>query len=262
MPTTSSLQEMLIAAHLSAPPNATVLDVASWVEEFSGDYPAIQQLPPTPPVQLMQADQGAFGGAMMLGQSIMLGGPVVELPRMVLRSITTPFYVLYQADRIAFGWNRTKPLGVEEDYQGFDAVKAAFDDVARRFELWHIKRLGAPPSVRVAEISYINSVPMDLDGKQRRISEVFRWVQPSRPVNMFNVNWLETIAEHPGGAMVYAQALIGRSNIGERVFGFNYSGLAAADGLPSGETMTTVLHTLHERILDMHSAAIISEGSR
>ena len=101
MPTTTSLQELTIAAHFQAPLPLTVMDLADWVEHFTKEFPVLQQLPPLPPTNLPA-----------------LGVPVqvqfldaAALPRMLLRTADGRYHVQLQNDRFAFGWSRTEPIG-------------------------------------------------------------------------------------------------------------------------------------------------------
>jgi hypothetical protein len=254
MSTTTTLQEMVIAAHFQPSMPLTLMDVASWVEEFQGEYPAFQQSPAPPPASL-----NAAPGAVIGGQAFMIGPVGVDLPRMRLSAINSPYYVLMQTDRIGLGWARRRPLGEPDDYKGFDAMRARWGDFVARFDAWQAKRLGGTSAVHMMELSYVNAIPMTVRGERRRLSQLFRFVQPTRPVNAFGVNWAELIPEHPGGARVQAQAGLGQHvQTGESVFSFSYGGMAAVQGGAGSEAAFAALDTLHARILDIHTAAIIS----
>ena len=98
MPTTRSLQELVIAAHFQAPLPLTVMDLADWVEHFTKEFPVIQQLPPLPPTNLPVP--GVPGV-----QFQFLPVDATALPRMLLRTADGRYSVQLQNDQFAFGWS-------------------------------------------------------------------------------------------------------------------------------------------------------------
>jgi uncharacterized protein (TIGR04255 family) len=184
MPTTKSLQELIIAVHFEAPIALAVMDLADWVAHFSHQYPVVQQLPALPPFNLPLA-VGAPQLQMLSADS---------LPRMLLRSTDGRYSLQLQNDRFAFGWHRTEPLGQPAEYAGFESHQQSWADVLAHFEAWTQERFRQRPRHRLVELSYNNAALLESDGKKKRLSEIFTFVQPrSRTVTAFNTSWIETV---------------------------------------------------------------------
>ena len=186
MSTTKSLQELIIAVHFEVPIPLAVVDLADWIALFSKDFPVVQQLPNLPQVSL------PVPGMLPQMQFQMLEVP--PLPRMLLRSPDSRYSVQLQNDRFAFGWHRTEPVGVPAAYDGFESHKVAWNEVLDRFEHWCMSRFHQKPKYRLLELSYSNAAPLVVDGRTKRISEIFTFVQAkSRSLGAFNVSWVEGV---------------------------------------------------------------------
>src|SRR5262245_17690524 len=100
----TTLQELVLAAHFQAPLPLGVMDLAAWVSHFS-DYPIVQELPPLSAVNLPVPG----GPARMPAFEFV--GMEASLPRMLVRSPDGRFSIQLQSDRLATGWARIEPLG-------------------------------------------------------------------------------------------------------------------------------------------------------
>src|SRR5258708_20679838 len=107
MPSTKTLQELIIAVHFEAPLTLTVVDLADWVAQFSKGFPIIQQLPSLPTANLTSP----LAGQMQL--QMLATSP---LPRMLVRSAEGKHSVQLQDDRFGFGCPRTEPPGGPSQY--------------------------------------------------------------------------------------------------------------------------------------------------
>ncbi len=248
MPISKSLQEVLLVEHFRTDLPLNVLDLAAWAQEFY-EFPVAAQLPWLPRLQLHPPDSPVSFNFVTQGS---------DLPRVLLRNPDSTRTLQLQSDRFAFGWSRPNPVGDDADYPGFEALQAEFVTISRRFHSWCSGRLGIQPSPRLAELAYNNATPMMVGEKFQRISEVFKFVSPSRPVNAFQVVWTELIdKERKDAARVSATVALGSAPPVDRALIYNFSGVAPVDG-DSAEAAETSWKRLHERTLEMYAAAIVS----
>jgi uncharacterized protein (TIGR04255 family) len=222
--------------------------LAAWAQEFR-EFPDATQLPWLPAVHLLPP--GPISYNLLAGNA--------GLPRVLLRTPDRTRTLQLQSDRFAFGWSRPNAVGENADYPGFEALKIEFREILRRFHSWSSKRLEIQPSARVIELGYNNATPMEIEGKIRKISDVFKFVAPGRPVNAFQVAWMELIdKERPDGARVSATVAIGSAPPVDRVLIHNFSGHAPVDG-ESVAAAEKVWQLLHDRTLEMYAAAFRTE---
>lgn len=248
---TRTLQELVMAAHFQVPLPLTVLDLADWVSLFS-DFPIVQQLDHLGPLNLP--------GVGPVPQFALQFAQPGLLPRMLLRSPDGRYTVQLQDDRFGFSWTRIEPLGETANYPGFEAMLERWLDTLSRFEAWTEQRFHLRPAHRLVEINYANADPLDRDGKTRRISEIFKFVQPSRGVNAFNTSWSETVypidPDQPRFRGV-VNAVAALTEIPPaRVLAFNFTGFAeVADGQQSKH----IMNDIHAKIREMYESAIVSD---
>jgi uncharacterized protein (TIGR04255 family) len=250
MPTTRSLQELVIAAHFQAPLPLSVMDLAHWVECFTKEFPVVQQLPLLPPTNLP-----APGVAGVQFQFL----PVdAASPRMLLRTADGRYHVQLQNDRFAFGWSRTEPIGDPAEYEGFPAHQQRWKQTLDRFEAWTDERFHQRPAHRLLELTYSNAMPLERNGRQKRLSEIFKFVQPAgRKISGFNTTWAESIyptAEgQPPKGVVQAAVGLGVAVPAVKVLAFTFVGLAL---VASDEQSDDILNDIHTKIREIYEAAI------
>jgi len=252
MPLTRTLQEVVLAVHFAGPIPLTVTDVSAWIDAYGGAEPNFQQLPVLPPSQLPMSGQHVFQIA---------AHDVAGVPRIRLSGSTPQTLYIFQNDRIAFGWQRDVIVGEEAEYPGYDALRATWMQEIERFNLWMIKTLSLNVYPKLVEISYNNAYPLDFEGNKRRISEIFKLLDVEyRPVNALQVSWAEFIGDGSEG-VVNAQGGLATAPPGQRVFALNYFALGSVRQIEDPSRLAqNVMETadkLHERILDMHRAAVV-----
>ena len=116
---------------------------------------------------------------------------------------------------------------------------------------------GVAPKTRLVELSYNNAAPIVAeDGKRRRLAEIFKWVQPSRPVNSFQVAWMELLETGRPEARVNAFVTVGAAPPVMEALIFNFAGFAPIDNIEESTTYD-LLDALHARILAMYDAAFV-----
>ena len=248
MPISKSLQEVLLVEHFRTELPLNVLDLAQWAQEF-GEFSNATQLPWLPRVELQPPGPISYN----------LVQATTDLPRVLLRTADRTRTLQLQSDRLAFGWSRPNSVGEDADYPGFEALQIEFREILQRFNGWSSRRLSLHPAARLIELVYNNATPMEVEGKMRKISDVFKFVQPGRAVNAFQVAWMELIdKERPDGARVSATVAIGSSPPIDRVLIHNFSGHAPVDA-GSATAAEKSLQLLHGRTLEMYASAFRSE---
>jgi uncharacterized protein (TIGR04255 family) len=253
VPPTKTLQEFVLAGHLQAPLPLGVLDVADWVTRFA-DFPIVQELPSLPAFQMPVSGQ-----PQMSSVEFNMGTP---LPRMLLRSIEGRYSVQLQGDRFAIGWARIEPIGGEAPYPGFDAMVDIWTEMSGRYEAWALERFRSLPQFRLMELTYVNAAPLELEGKKKRLSEIFRFVQPgTRPVNSFTVQWAESLHKDDRPGQPFRGIVNSVVAVGEAasvpVLGFNFSGIGA---VAEGQESKHIVSDLHARIREIYQSAFIIDA--
>jgi hypothetical protein len=248
MPTTRTLQEVLIAVHFAEAVPLSILDYASWIEMFGGVHPVVQQLSPLPPTSMQPG----------LGMLPAIPAFSAELPRIRVDSSDSQYFNILQSDRVGFGWRRKTHVGELDEYPGYDFLKDYWKDKINNFGNWLNARLNISLSPRYIELDYNNAIPFSPDS---RLSERFRFVDvKGRRLRGFQVTWTEPVGPQDEG-YVQAQCAFAISPPATQVLGLNYFSLIPV-GVRVGEdataTMLAAADALHSQILDMHNAAIIS----
>lgn len=244
---TKNLQEIVLGVHFRAPLQLGVMDLADWGQQFS-DYPIVQQLQPLPTSNINAPMQ--FG--------IEIGG--ASLPRMLLRSPDSRFSLQLQGDRFAFGWSRIEPIGEPALYPGFDAMFERWTGILSRFEMWTEKRFQTRPPHRLAEVSYVNAAPLEVEGKRKRISEVFSFVQPvGRSLTGFSVAWVEPVYvdQGPLKGTITATVQLAQAPPAIPVLAFNFAGLAE---VADGQDCKHIMKDIHGRIREIYQTSIAPDA--
>lgn len=253
-PATRTLQEVILAVHFRAPLPLGLLDISNWISS-NPEFPVVQELPPLPPVNIPVLE-----APLAPSFEFSVGA---QLPRILLRSQDGRFSLQLQADRLAFAWSRIEPVGTVADYPGFERVLDLWTGVRTKVEAWIESRFRAKPQYRIVELNYVNAAPFEADGKQRRISDIFRFVSPGvRTVNMFNVQWGERVypddrAGQPARGMVISSVSLGQAPPAIPALIFNFAGMAQ---VAEGQESNHILNDLHAKIREIYQSAIISDA--
>jgi uncharacterized protein (TIGR04255 family) len=253
MPTTRSLQELIVAAHFETPIPLTVMDLADWVSQFS-EFSIVQQLPFLQPANFPVAGPPRFQLEMLAE---------ISLPRMLLRTPDGQYSVQLQNDRFAFGWHRTEPVGEPSEYPGFEAIRRSWEEALARFDTWTESRLHQRANHRLVELTYNNVALLDKDGRRRRLSEIFKFVQTGpRKLGAFSASWIESI--YPGvlpdtepKAVVSAQVGLGSAPPDKPVLSFLFTGLGKVAGSEESKHM---LHEIHAKIREIYESSIVPDA--
>ena len=129
-----------------------------------------------------------------------------------------------------------------------------------KFRTWCGRRIGTVPKIKLVEIGYHNAAPIVVGEKRRRLADIFRWVQPARPVNSFQVSWAELLQkDRPDAPRVNAVVAVGSAPPVAEALIFNFMGFAPIDKDDDGN-ISDAFDRLHQRILEMYELAIVKDG--
>jgi uncharacterized protein (TIGR04255 family) len=164
------LQELALRVQFDAEADLSVLQAASIYEVVESRYPIFQQNELLPPITAMPV----------------AAAPVVSiergLPRLWFASLDQSLLLQYQTDLLALNWRRQGAVAEPTEYLGFDALHALFWN-----ELDGLKDFYSPDAKpAVGEIHYRNFVPMEYNGRQRRLSEILAFFAPTRKNGIMN----------------------------------------------------------------------------
>jgi len=251
---TNTLQEVSVAAHFRAPWPVGVMELADLVRHFS-DYPIVQQLPRLQPATLPQ-----FGKPQMAFE---VNVASADLPRILLRSPDLRHTIQLQGDRLVVGWSRIEPLGAPAAYPGFDAMLVKWTGILSRFETWTDGHFSWRPEHRLGEVSYANVAPLERDGQQKRISDIFSFSQiGGRALDMMSMNWTERLysdeesAVRPKG-MVVASVGLGQAPPAIPVLAFNFAGVAS---VANNQQTERILSEIHTRIREIYQSTVVQDA--
>ncbi len=259
MPTTRSLQEVVLALHFEQPAPLTLLDVAAWVAEFGGPrHTSYAELPSLPPAQIPLLGQPTGQvGIQLIGAD---GGGI--LPRLRFNGPDQSTLCVIQQDRLAFGWQRQAPVGEKDTYPGYEALRERWSVDTKHFCEWISDRLDHNMRFRLVELSYNNAFPLLIEGGTRKLSDVVKFFTPiGRGVTSFNATWTEHL-DPPASGYVQAIVGIGTAPPALPVIGVNFFGLGALSSVDDQlvESAMQGADKLHGRILDMRKATIHTEA--
>lgn len=233
----------------------TILDLADlYRNHFQQDYPTFQHAPLLPPLSLHGPAQARL--EMMTG---------LEVPRLWFVSEDTRDLVQIQSDRVSQNWRRIEPQGVSFEYPGYKVVRQRFFDSLDRTRRWAQLNGLASLALQVAELSYVNAIPMTREGAVARLSDVlsfYRGASEPVPVVGFQTGWLELIPDlngsvHvgttfqalPDGQPAVALTLDGRLDVG---------GLGLDDALARFDVLHDKIHEIFDRVV----APEIAQGAK
>jgi uncharacterized protein (TIGR04255 family) len=215
----------------------SVVDVAElYTDNFKRDYPTVQQTQPLPPMQI-----GPAGTIFQIQMGI-------EIPRLWFISPDTHFVAQIQSDRVAQNWRRIGPLTERLEYPGFESVKSRLVDSYKRLTQWLNARGMPPPPLTVAEIAYVNHVPLMEAGRPVRLSEVAAWYNASEnavSITGLNAAWWEEAANLEG--FVNVQFLTTALPDGTPALSANLTGRFAVTDMPL-EGALARFDLMHEKI--------------
>lgn len=156
--------------------NLTILDLADIAALYRDAFPVFQQVSRAGPMS-----SRAHEAVVTL--------PMPMHPRIALSSATSRYQILFQDDRMSFGWVRGTELNEPNDYPGFSAVFRGLMDNVQRLIGWAGQR-GVTISPTVGEIAYTDAFAL-LAGKP--LSDIITLLNPDGklPVTSFNYGWTQ-----------------------------------------------------------------------
>ena len=140
----------------------TIVHPGQFYERVRDRYPTVQMAPPLEPIR-----ETFFGEPPLM--PFMPFFPIVDLPR-VWFSSEDGLLVQLQADRLHLNWRSSGSGG----YPHFEEVSAEFSRCYSEFEEFAAAVGLGPIQIEQAEISYVNHIPCDADGRLPSPRSMFR----------------------------------------------------------------------------------------
>lgn len=225
----------------------TVLDFASCYELFGDRFPLVQQAPHLAPIQVGPATPVFQFGT----------GADISFPRLWMISSDQRRLLQFQADRFSFNWRRIEPLTEVCEYPGFVSLAEEFDGYYRELSAWCTSRFHQAPVANVGELLYVNSLPLKIDGTEKRISDVLKCFTPTsrRPIANFTLGWFEMLTPSESGVVTMQAMSVGLPD-GTPVIQVTFTG--RADLTSRGTEPLHWFDDLHTLTLEMFSSVIKS----
>lgn len=131
----------------------------------------------------------------------------LEVPRLWFVSEDTRDLVQIQLDRVSQNWRRIEPFDVSVEYPGYRAIRERFAQSFTALAAW-TERFGISAlPLQVAELSYVNAIPMPRSGELARLSDVLAFYKGAdQPVQVagFQTAWIEPNPQWRGAVQVNA----------------------------------------------------------
>ena len=183
--TKSPVQEVGFSVQF-APLSPNLMDIAALGGRFERNFPICQQVAPLPPLEF-------FPTPMM--EIVQL--PAESLPRVWFISEDSHGLIQIQRDRFGFNWRRLAPPEIPAEYPGYVDLRAKYAENLDALAEWSRARSLDAPEFQIAELLYVNLVPVEIQGQKRRISDILAFYEPKRrrPVNLFQAHWIESLSD-------------------------------------------------------------------
>lgn len=163
----------------------TALDIAELFRRFDGAFRTVQHVPEVPPMNLDGSPP-----------QFLFNESGTELPRTWFVSEDLRYLAQFQNDRFSLNWRRLSPQE-ELEYPGYSEVLRRYREYAGIFAAWVSERFAVIPQINVAELGFVNAIPMIVGDERRRLSSVFTFVTPRSPrkIRSFVARWTELFDE-------------------------------------------------------------------
>lgn len=188
------VQLLLTVSFLPALPDLSIIDLADFYALFRQEYPVFRQVARAGPMSFSPMPEMADLGHMV--------GP----PRLAFSTEETERQVLFQNDRLSYGWNRTSSLKSGPNYPGFSA---SFETLVRHLDVLRNWSSGRGIEIRpaVAEIVYTDAFTLQSSASENPtpLPELFTFMNPAslHPIMGFDYSWTEQLPSELSG---YIQA--------------------------------------------------------
>lgn len=176
----------------------SVFDLAGVMAGFRQQFPTASEVPAAGPMvysfsQLDGSEEVPFDAT--------------TTPRLKLTNPDTHETLLFQHDRMSFGWVRGGGIDSDHDYQGFDHSYERLMEIFFELQERIAQYLEISVSCVAGEIAYTNALPLDdEDGTRRKLSTIFTFLNGTRSFEMrgWEFAWNEVLS-HDGILAVKAE---------------------------------------------------------
>ena len=196
--------QLVLTVSFQQPLDLTIVETAEVASLFADDYPVYRQIDRA----------GIMAAAPVAVPDIT---QMIGLPRLQFAAEDLTSQILFQNDRLSFGWNRQTPLDHKPDYPGFAATFATFEQHLSTLREWADDR-ETPIMPAVGELHYTDAFSLaDMPAPKR--ADQFRFFNPDfiYPVASFNFSWVQAIVEGRPGFLQGIIASPGTSPAGVKI---------------------------------------------
>jgi uncharacterized protein (TIGR04255 family) len=183
------LIQLLITAQFSPPlPFLNALQVTDLCRGIWPTFDMYEQVSPAGPMP--------YSFEQLEGQEPLIA-PVALMPRIQLGRSADSRLLLFQADRLSYGWQRNAALNDSVDYPGFEVIRDEFLANLAQLRGWASGELSHNFELIATEVAYTDAFrTKEDDGSIRRLSSIFTFLRsdgPSYSVRGFEYGWNETM---------------------------------------------------------------------
>jgi uncharacterized protein (TIGR04255 family) len=221
--------QLLVTVSFNPLPDFSLLDLADVARLFQGTLPVFQlvnRVGPMPAVPSPDEVSPFIANA---------------IPRFALTTSDARDQLIFQEDRLSFGWSRTTPLGSEHDYPGFTSTLDQLRSHLQTLERWVTER-GIALHPLVGEIVYTDAF---LPAADVPLSAIFTPLNPAsaRQVNSLQYSWQSDWPGSLSGQLFGTIAGPALSRAGEVVMSLETTGrFALEDGWASWDSAFAEAH--------------------
>ena len=145
-----------------------ILDLAALRERFSEKFPVFNQVAPAGPMTYRIENLTSVN---------IQAAPA--LPRLQLLTEDMSRQIMFQYDRISFGWNRISSLRDDAGYPGYETIFSEFMDIVRTVRDFANEKDAPHLRPIVGELTYTDAFYTDnSDGSPKRLSSIFNVLNP------------------------------------------------------------------------------------
>ncbi len=177
MPDAAPIKQLLLTVQFEpAMVTLDVTDLAGLRAVFADEFPIFNQINRAGPMGFRPEQSG---------MPFTVG---TGMPRLQFVSADLAYEVMFQEDRVSFGWSRTSPFDAPSNYPGFESLLARLGSIIRRISVY-LDEIGQPTAAASSgEIVYTDVfvVPQGetFGGSLASIFRLFNGASPINPTGM------------------------------------------------------------------------------
>jgi len=163
------LVEVALGVHLDPLPQVRAAHLGLLWQRYYAEFPSLQELAP------IETAEEEFGPIRTRTITVQLMGPQ-PVPRHWFVSRDGTRVIQVQADRFVLNWRRAH---AEEPYPRYETLRKEFESHYRVYVDFLAEHKLGVPTIRHAEVNYVNQVPLDPKQHPNGLSDVLRTWRPT-----------------------------------------------------------------------------------